>query len=197
MSARRSSFLLAALAAGAIAAVTLSATPAGAHVHSTHAWRDDARAVARATATRWLAAVPATARIGAERPGRCRRVDRKVATCPIAIVVLVHDGDGRRPWRCSATARISLVRDDAAGRRMGTRCVRFPRPGAASDAAAALGTAYAVQAAGDVSCLPTGDGRMTCVMRYRTSTGQRCFRAASTPAGHPERALALGAPLCR
>jgi hypothetical protein len=197
MSARRSSLVLAALAAGAIAAVTPSTTPVSAHAHSPHAWPDDARAIARTTTARWLSDVPATARIAAEPPGRCRRVDRQVAACPIAIVVLAHDANGRRPWRCTATARVSLAGDEPTGRRIGTRCVRFPSPQAVSDPEAALGTAYAVQAVGDVSCLPAGDGRVTCVMRYRTPPGQRCIRAASTPAGRPERTIALGTPHCR
>jgi hypothetical protein len=197
MSARRSSLLIAAVAAGAIAAVTPSATPATAHVHPAGPFADYAHAMALEATSRWMRAVPPASRIAIEQPGPCHRVDRRAAACPIAILVLAHDATGRRPWRCTATVRVSLVRDDAPGRRMGTRCVRFPQPGAAPDPAAALGTAYAVQAAGDVSCLPAGGGRVTCVMRYRTSTGQRCLRAASTPAGRPERAIALGAPRCR
>jgi hypothetical protein len=197
MSARRSSLILAGLAALAIAAATPSATPVSAHAHPTRAWADDARAMARTTTARWLAGVPAASRIGAEPPGRCRRIDRRVATCSIAVIVLVHDANGRRPWRCAATARVPLAGGGPTGRRIGTRCARFPSPGAVPDPAAALGTAYAVHAAGDVSCLPAGDGRTTCVMRYRTSTGQRCMRAASTPAGRPERTIAFGALHCR
>ena len=153
--------------------------------------------MARTTTARWLVGVPAASRIGAEPPGLCRRVDRQIAACAIAVVVLVHDANGRRPWRCAATARISLAGDQPSGRRVGTRCARFPSPRTGADPAAALGTAYAVQAAGDVSCLPAGDGRVTCVMSYRTSTGQRCMRAATTPAGRPERSIVLGAQRCR
>ena len=197
MSARRSSLVLAALAAGAIAAFTPSTTSAGAHPHPTRTWREDARANARTTTARWLAGVPAASRIAAEPPGSCYLVSRTAAGCPIGIIVLVHGADGRRPWRCTATARVSLRRDEPNGRRFGARCVRFPRPGADSDPAAALGVAYAVRATGDVSCLPAVEGRTTCIMRYRTPTGQRCLGAASTPSGRPERAIALGAPQCR
>ena len=144
-----------------------------------------------------MSAVPAPSRIAVEPPARCRSVHGRVATCRIAIVVFAHDANGRRPWRCTATARVSLAGDEPAGRRIGTRCLVFPSPQAVPDPEAALGTAYAVQAAGDVSCLPAGDGRVTCVMRYRASTGQRCIRAASTPVGRPERTIALGTPHCR
>jgi hypothetical protein len=54
-----------------------------------------------------------------------------------------------------------------------------------------------VQANGDTACLPANDGRTTCAMRYRGPRAERCIGAASVPRTHPERSVAIGAPVCR
>jgi hypothetical protein len=157
------------------------------------AWPADARSIAGDLALRWSANVPDTARLGAEPPGSCHRLDGRHAACSIAIVVLASDGTATRPWRCAATALISRT---GAGHRVRTRCTPFPAP-SAPPAIAALGTAYALQANGDTACLPANDGRTTCVMRYRGTARTRCLGAASVPSARPERAFALGTPVCR
>jgi hypothetical protein len=53
---------------------------------------------------------------------------------------------GRRPWRCSATVLVSRTRGRLAGERTNTRCAPFPPPAAVPDPAAALGTAFALDA---------------------------------------------------
>jgi hypothetical protein len=126
MSARRSSLILAVLATLAIAAVTPSITPVGAHVRPMRAWPQDAQAMARTATAGWLASVPAPSRIGAEPPGRCRRFARRAVACPIAIVVLVHGAERRRPWRCSATAVVSRRGDRLTARRTDTHCAPLP-----------------------------------------------------------------------
>jgi hypothetical protein len=152
--------------------------------------------VAHAVALRWSASVPATARLGAEPPSRCRRLDARHGACPIAIVVLARGARGERPWRCAATVLVSRTHDQKlAAQRSNTHCTRFPRPSATPDPAAALGTAVALNAKGDVACLPASDGRMTCVMRYAAPTSERRTAAASIPLGRPARSIALGAPL--
>jgi hypothetical protein len=144
----------------------------------------------------WSASVPASARLGAEPPGRCRRLDGRHAACPIAIVVLASDAQGRRPWRCSANVVVSRRGDKLAGQRTHTRCVPFPPPAGVPEPVAALGTAYALHANGDIACLPGRDGRVTCAMSYRGPTAERCVAAASVPLAHPVRSIALGAPVC-
>jgi hypothetical protein len=196
------------LVLGAIALATLMAGHAGAsqtHVEDANhsqtaaadAWPTVARSLARTVAVRWSANVSATARLGAEPPGRCRRLDGRHAACPIAIAVLARDTTGRRPWRCSATVLVSRTGSGLAGQRTKTRCGRFPPPSAVPDPAAALGTAFALHANGDIACLPASDGRVTCVMRYAAPTAERCIGAASIPLRRPARSIALGAPLCR
>ncbi len=172
------------------AAVTRASQPHG-------AWPETARSMAHAVALRWSADVPATARVGAEPPRGCRRLDRLHVACPIGIVVLANDARGRRPWRCTATVLVSRTNGELATRRTHTRCAAFPPPSPVPDPAAALGTALALNANGDIACLPATRGRTTCVMRYRTPTAQRCLGAASVPTTRPERAIALGAPRCR
>jgi hypothetical protein len=141
----------------------------------------------------WAADVRPTARLGAEPAGGCRRVDDRRTSCPIAIVVLARDGSGQRPWRCSATVLVTRAGGHLAAQRSGSRCAPFPRPAAVPDPRAALGTATALQANGDITCLAAGTGRATCVMRY----ARRCIGAASVPLGRPAHAVALGAPICR
>jgi hypothetical protein len=121
--------------------------------------------MATTVALRWSASVPATARLDAEPTGRCRRLDGRHAACPIAITVLANDATRQRPWRCSATVRVPRTGDQLAGQRTDTRCTPFPPPPAVPDPAAALGTAFALDANGDIACLPASDGRVTCVMR--------------------------------
>jgi len=161
------------------------------------AWPTAARSHARTVALRWSAKVPATARLGAEPPGRCRRLDGRHAACPIAIAILASDGARQRPWRCSATVRVARTGDQLAGQRTDTRCTPFPPPSAVPEPAAALGTAFALDANGDTACLPASDGRVTCVMRYAAPTAERCTGAASVPLRRPARSIALGAPVCR
>jgi hypothetical protein len=174
----------------AVAAVMPQITRASA----SGAWPADARSMAGNLALRWAAKVPDTARLGAEPPGSCQRLDRRQAACSIAIVVLVSDGTGTRPWRCAATA---LVSRGGAARRVRTRCTPFPTPSVAPTPVETLGTAYALQANGDTACLPANGGRTTCVMRYRGSPATRCVGAASVPRTRPERSFALGTPVCR
>jgi hypothetical protein len=159
-------------------------------------WPTVARSVAGGVALRWSANVLATARLGVEPAGRCRRLDGRHAACPIGIAVLVRGAAGPRPWRCSAT--VVVLRGDGrlGGRRTGTHCVPFPPPAPAPDPAAVLGTALALDANGDVACLPASDRRVTCVMSYASPTGERCTGAASVPRGRPARSVALGAPVC-
>jgi hypothetical protein len=141
----------------------------------------------------WAANVLPTARLGAEPPGRCRRVDDRRTACPIAIVILARDASGRRPWRCSAMVMIARAGGHLSARRSGTHCTPFPPPAAVPEPAAALGAAAALHANGDIACLPAGAGRVTCVMRYAA----RCIGAASIPLGRPARAVALGEPVCQ
>jgi hypothetical protein len=179
-------------------AVAAIASGSAAHASSggPSAWPDGARAAARSVALRWAADIPDTARLGAEPPGRCRQLDGRHGTCSIAIAILAHDASGRRPWRCSATAVIAGAGDTLAARRTGTHCVPFPPPSTDPEPAGILGTAIALGANGEVACLGAGRTRVTCVMRYRP-TAKRCVAAASVPLAHPERAVALGAPICR
>jgi hypothetical protein len=196
------------LVLGAIALAMVMAGRAGAsqtHVEDANrsqpaaadAWPTAARSLARTVGLRWSANVPATARLGAEPLGRCRRLDGRHAACPIAIAVLASDATGQRPWRCSATVLVSRTVDRLAGERTNTRCAPFPPPSAVPEPAAALGTAFALDVNGDVACLPASSGRVTCVMRYAAPTAERCIGAASVPLGRPARSTALGAPVCR
>jgi hypothetical protein len=176
------------------ATVAVCLTAAVTHASQRHgAWPETARSMAHAVALRWSADVPATARVGAEPPGGCRRLDRLHVACPIGIVVLANDARGRRPWRCRATVLVSRTNGDLAARRTDTQCAAFPPPSAVPDPAAALGTALALNANGDIACLPATPARTTCVMRYRTPTAQHCLGAASVPTTRPARAIALGA----
>jgi hypothetical protein len=161
------------------------------------AWPTAARSTARTVGLRWSANVPATARLGAEPPGRCRRLDGRHAACPIAIAVLARDRKSRQPWRCSATVLVSRAGERFATERRNTHCTPFPPPSAVPDPAAAVGTAVALEANGDIACLPAGDGRVTCVMRYTTPTAGHCIAAASVPHRRPARSVAVGAPVCR
>jgi hypothetical protein len=167
-----------------------------ASVAAVETWPSLARSVADGVALRWSANVLATARLGVEPAGRCRRLDGRHAACPIGIAVLVRGTAGPRPWRCSAT--VVVLRGDGrlGGRRTETRCVPFPPPSAVPDPAAMLGTAFALDANGDVSCLPASQARVTCVMSYATPTGERCLGAATIPRGRLARSVALGAPVC-
>jgi hypothetical protein len=140
----------------------------------------------------WAADVRPSARLGAEPAGDCRQMDDRVTACQIAIVVLVRDATGRRPWRCAATALVTRGGGERLARRSGTNCTPFPHPAAVPDPAAALGAAVALNANGDIACLPAGTGRVTCVM----TTATRCVGAASIPLRHPSRAVALAAPVC-
>jgi hypothetical protein len=175
----------------AIALSILVAAPA-----SAAPWPVAARAEAGAAAARWSTNVLATARLGAEPPGRCRQIDAAHAACPIGIAILARDAAGWRPWRCSATVMVSRAGDRLSSRRTDTRCVPFPRP-APPDPAASLGAAIALSANGDLACLPANDSRTACVMTYVGRSGERCLRAASIPPGRPARAVALGTPICR
>jgi hypothetical protein len=189
--------LFALLFVGAIALASGMPDVARADSAQAGAWPTVARSKARSVALRWSADVPASARVGAEPPGRCRRLDGRHAGCPIAITVIARDARGRWPWRCSATVLVSRTGDKLAGQRTNTRCAPFPRPSAVPDPAAALGTALALDANGDIACLPAIDGRVTCVMSYTAPTAQHCVGAASVPFGRPSRSVALGAPVCR
>lgn len=181
---------------GAIAVAT--AMPGATRASQAHAdaWPAAARSMARTVAVRWSAEVPAAARLGAEPPGRCRRLDGRHAACPIGIAVLANDGKGHRPWRCSATVRVVRTGDGLAAQRTNTHCTPFPPASAVPDPAAAIGAAVALGANGDIACLPAGDGRVTCVMRYTAPAAARCIAAASVPQRRPARSIALGAPVC-
>jgi hypothetical protein len=193
MAAHRWSFLVMvgaiALAIAIPGAARGSQAPAG-------AWPAAARSLAGTVAVRWSAEVPAAARLGAEPPGRCRRSDGRHAACPIAIAVLANDGNGRRPWRCTATVVVSRTGDRLASKRTNTRCTPFPPASAVPDPTAAIGTAVALDANGDIACLQANDGRVTCVMRYTAPDAGRCVAAASVPQRRPARSTALGAPVC-
>jgi hypothetical protein len=65
------------------------------------------------------------------------------------------------------------------------------------DPAAMVGTAVALDAKGDIACLPAGEGRTTCVLSYVASTAQHCIRAASVPLAKPAHSRALGGATCR
>jgi hypothetical protein len=160
-------------------------------------WPATARSMARTVAVKWSADVPASARLGTEPPSSCRRMDARHAACPIAIAVLARDRKGRQPWRCSATVLVSRAGERFATERRNTHCTPFPPPSAVPDPAAAVGTAVALEANGDIACLPAGDGRVTCVMRYTTPTAGHCIAAASVPHRRPARSVAVGAPVCR
>ena len=185
------------LLVGTIALATAMPGATRADTPAPGAWPAVARSTAGTVALRWSANVPATARLGAEPPGRCRRLDGRHAACPIAIAVLASDARGQRPWRCSATVLVSRTGDQLTGRRTNTRCTPFPHPSAVPDPATAIGTAYALGANGDIACLPASDRRMTCVMSYAGPTSQQCIAAASVPPGRPAHSTALGAPVCR
>jgi hypothetical protein len=181
--------LLLVLATSAIAVTSVTARASEAHVGAVDA--------ARTVALRWFETVPVTARVGAEPPGACRRLDTQRFACTIGIVVLVNDGHSRRPWRCSAMALVSGVGDELRARRANTRCEPFPPLTEVADPAGQIGTAFALHANGNVSCLRAGGGRLTCVMRYRGPTATRCVGAASVPVKDLQRAAALGTPVCR
>jgi hypothetical protein len=181
---------------GAIAVATaMPGATRASHAHA-DAWPAAARSMAHTVAVRWSAEVSAAARLGAEPPGRCRRLDGRHAACPIAIAVLANDAKGRRPWRCSAIVRVARAGDRFATQRTSTRCTPFPPASAVPDPAVALGTAVALDANGDIACLPANDGRVTCVMRYTAPTAEHCIAAASIPHRRPARSIALGALVC-
>jgi hypothetical protein len=161
------------------------------------AWPAAARPTAHTAAQHWSANVRADARLGAEPTGRCQRLDDRHAVCPVAIVILARNADGQRPWRCTAKVLVSRVAGHVDGTRTDTHCVPFPEPSAVPDPAAMFGTAFALNANGDVACLPGNGRRATCVMTYASATGARCLGAASVPLGRPSRAVALDAPVCR
>jgi hypothetical protein len=181
---------------GAIVLATAMPGAARASQAPAGAWPAAARSLAGTVAVRWSAEVPAAARLGAEPPGRCRRSDGRHAACPIAIAVLAHDAKGRRPWRCSATVVVSHRGERLVSQRTNTRCTPFPSASAVPDPAAAIGTAVALDANGDIACLPANDGRVTCVMRYTAPGAGRCIAAASVPQRRPAHSIALGAPVC-
>jgi hypothetical protein len=160
-------------------------------------WPATARATAAAVAQDWAADVPIAARLGAEPAGRCRALAARRAACPIAIALLAHDAVGRRPWRCSATVVVSRARRGITARRTGTGCTAFPPRAPETDPAAVFGTAFALDAVGDIACLPAGAGRTTCVMSYLARTGERCVRAASVPLAVLARSRALGPAVCQ
>jgi hypothetical protein len=182
--------------AGASAVLAVGAIVVGTALPGFALASHGAIAAADAAARAWAADVPASARLGAEPAGRCRRVDDRHAACPIAIVVLAHDSAGRRPFRCSANVRVSRTADRVAGQRTDTRCRPFPPLTDLADPLGALGTAFALSANGDVTCLPANAGRVTCVMRYPGPAATRCFGAASVPRARLERSVALGPPVC-
>jgi hypothetical protein len=176
-------------APGLASAASSPLAPAG-------AWPAAARAMAGTVAARWAAGVRASAKLGAEPPGSCRRLDGRHAACPIGIAVLANGPAGRRPWRCSATVLVARAGTGLAGRRMNSRCAPFPSPPAIPDPAAAIGTAVALQANGDIACLPANDARVTCVMTYVARSSERCTAAASVPLRRLPSSVALGPPLC-
>jgi hypothetical protein len=159
------------------------------------AWPAIARSTAGVVAVHWAASVRSS--LGAEPAGPCRRMDARRAVCPIGIALLVDDGATRLPWRCSAKVLVWRAGGRREGRRTATRCVPFPRPTSMPDPAAMVGTAVALDAQGDIACLPAGEGRTTCVLSYVASTAQRCIRAASVPLAKPAHSRALGAATCR
>jgi hypothetical protein len=138
------------------------------------AWPAIARSTAGVVAVHWAASVRSS--LGAEPAGPCRRMDARRAVCPIGIALLVNDGAIRLPWRCSAEVLVWRAGGRLEGRRTATRCVPFPRPTSMPDPAAMVGTAVALDAQGDIACLPAGEGRTTCVLSYVASTAQRCIR---------------------
>lgn len=160
-------------------------------------WPAAARPTAAAVAQGWAAGVASAARLGAEPAGGCRALDATRAACPVAIALLAHDGVGSRPWRCAATVVVSRAGGQVSARRTGTRCTAFPPRAPDPDPAAMFGTAFALDAVGDLACLPAGPGRTTCVMSYVAPTGQRCLRAASVPLAVVARSRALGPALCQ
>jgi hypothetical protein len=161
------------------------------------AWPAAARPTAHTMAQRWAADVRADARLGAEPTARCHRLDDRHAACPVAIVILARDAAGQRPWRCTAKVLVYRAAGHVAGTRTDSHCVPFPEPSPVPDPAEMFGTAFALDANGDVACLPGNGHRATCVMSYASPTGGRCFGAASVPLGRPSRAVALDAPVCR
>jgi hypothetical protein len=178
-----------------VCAIALAAVmPGMTHASPSGSWPADARSMAGDVAHRWAANVPDTARLGAEPPGACQRLDGRHVACSIAIVVLASDGTGTRPWRCAATA---LVSRGGAAHRARTRCTPFPTASVAPAPVEALGTAYALQVNGDTACLAAYGGRTTCVMHYRGPRAERCVGAASVARTRPERSFALGTPVCR
>jgi hypothetical protein len=186
---------------GVVLLVTLLATGARAELppedQPATAWPAAARPTAHTAAQSWAANVRADARLGAEPAGPCQRLDDRHAACPVAIVVLARDASGQRPWRCTAKILVSRAAGHVAGMRTNSHCVPFPEPARVPDPSAILGTAFALDANGDVACLPANGRRVTCVMSYATPTGGNCFGAASVPLGRPSRAVALDAPVCR
>jgi hypothetical protein len=160
-------------------------------------WPAAARTTAGTVAQRWAASVRTDARLGAEPTGACRRLDARHAACPIAIAVLARGDSGRSPWRCEAEVLVARAGGELVTRRAHTRCTPFPPPSGRPDAAGAIGTAVALNANGDVSCLAASGARLTCAMRYVAPGARHCIGAASVPLAHPARALALGTPRCR
>jgi hypothetical protein len=158
------------------------------------AWPAVARSTASAVVVQWAASLPAS--LGAEPAGTCRRTDARRAVCPIGIALLVNDGATRRPWRCSAKVLVRRAGGRLEGRRTTTRCVPFPSPASVPDPAAIVGTAVALDAKGDIACLPAGEGRTTCVLSYVARNAERCLRAASVPLVAPAHSSALGAAAC-
>jgi hypothetical protein len=159
-------------------------------------WTATARVAAGSVAQRWAADIPATARLGAEPAGRCHRIDGRNAACPVAIVLLANNRTGSAPWRCGTTVMVSRTNGRVAARRTDSHCTPFPEPAAMPDPRAALGSAHALGAVGDIACLPGGNGRVTCVTTYRGAGGARCVAATSVPLRHFADAVALGQPLC-
>jgi hypothetical protein len=185
-------------AALGLALAALSAPTAAAHptdVRSNVAGDAAAQKLAGVVAVHWAAKAPTT--LGAEPPGPCLRLDARHAACPIGIALLVHHASTRRPWRCSAKVLVARAGGRLAARRTGTHCAPFPPPATVPDPAAALGTAFVLDAIGDIACLPAGAGRTTCVLSYVARTAERCIRAASVPLATPARSVALGVATCR
>jgi hypothetical protein len=174
-----------------VAVAVLVALPASAPAA---AWPAVARSTASAVALHWAASVPTS--LGAEPAEPCRRLDARGAVCPIGVALLANDGAARRPWRCSAKVLVRRAGGRLEGWRTATRCVPFPRPASVLDPAAMVGTAVALDAKGDIACLPAGEGRKTCVLSYVAPTAQRCIRVASVPLATPAHSRALGAANC-
>src|SRR5262249_52967914 len=97
---------------------------------------------------------------------------------------------------CATTVMVSRTNGRVAARRTDSHCAPFPKPAAMPDPRAALGSAHALGAVGDIACLPAGDGRVTCVVTYRGAGGARCIGATSVPLGRFASAVGLGEPLC-